>query len=586
DSESPNNFRLKLSDLDISRYYKFLAQEVPLDGRFNLDLQFTGTLANPIFDGTFELVNGQYSQVPFARFAGNFAVQEKALVWQCVLSQVENDSLLQSSGHLPLKLSLVPYEYKLFPDEQLECKVNARGLDLSFLQAFTKSVQNIKGTLVADVVLRNTLNDLRGVGPIRLFDGEFDISELGTKYRNVNLALILKDKDLLIRDFRMRSGGGELKLVEGGLSLTKKSLKDFKARFKVANFQLMNNKKMQAKVKGEIELTGSVQAPYFTGDLTVNESRVYYPAWIEEETTVELTSRPFFIIAPDASELDTTGALRFQKSFSGTETDFTETQFFKNLRGELSVYFPRNTWIRSEDTNIEVEGDLAVVKEGPGLALFGSFSAIRGYYELLGNRFQIKRGELVFNGELEPNPEVDIEADYEFKDVSGDDPQKHKFVVLITGKLYAPEFKFTLDGKVAAQEDILSVLVFGQSYADLSFGQKNSVSNDSGLEKKATGFLTGQVLKRLSGRLGKELHLDVIQIESGKNLEDARLRVGKYVTPDVFVSISQDFGAEGNQKVELEYEIPKKILFFNLLLQASKERQGNTGLDVIWKIEW
>ncbi|MFQ5486673.1 MAG: translocation/assembly module TamB domain-containing protein, partial [Desulfobacterales bacterium] len=96
----------------------------------------------------------------------------------------------------------------------------------------------------------------------------------------------------------------------------------------------------------------------------------------------------------------------------------------------------------------------------------------------------------------------------------------------------------------------------------------------------------GQVLKKISGKLSKELRLDVIQIESGKNLEEARLRVGKYLTPDVFVSLSQDFGAEGNQKVELEYEIPRKILFFNLLLQASKERQGATGLDLIWKIEW
>ena len=58
------------------------------------------------------------------------------------------------------------------------------------------------------------------------------------------------------------------------------------------------------------------------------------------------------------------------------------------------------------------------------------------------------------------------------------------------------------------------------------------------------------------------------------------------MTPDVFVSVSQDFGTDGNRKIELEYEIPVQLKFINLLLQASQERRGATGLDVIWKFEW
>ncbi len=594
DYERENQLQLELTDLDISRYRIFFEQDGELDGRFSLELLFNGTMERPGFTGYIELVQGQYYQVAFDKIAGNFNFKDDAIYWQSILSKVKNDSLVESSGYLPFRLTLIPLEYELLADEQLEFKINARGLDLSFLQAFTKSVQNIKGILIADLLINNTLNDLNGVGPIRVFNGEFDITEFGTKYRNVNIAVIMNNKDLIIRDFRMRSGGGELKLIEGGLSLSEKNLTDFKARFKLNDFQFMNRRKMQAKVNGEIELTGSIQAPNFSGELTVNESRIYYPAWLEEETFVELTSRPFFIISPDSVEFDTTGAVRFHKSSAIVESDFTETQFYKNLRGELSVSFPRNTWIRGEDTNIEVTGELVAVKEGPELALFGPFSVMRGYYEVLGNRFQISSGDLVFKGEPEPNPEANIEAVYDFTDVNVDDPQKHKFKVFITGTLYSPEFKFMLDDKIADQGDVLSILVFGQSFADLTYGQKTDLSpgqeqgdsNDSGIESKATGFLAGQVLKRLSGQLGKTLRLDVIQIESEKNFEAARLRVGKYITPDVFVSISQDFGAEGNQKVELEYEIPRKILFFNLLLQASRERLGATGLDVIWKIEW
>jgi hypothetical protein len=69
-------------------------------------------------------------------------------------------------------------------------------------------------------------------------------------------------------------------------------------------------------------------------------------------------------------------------------------------------------------------------------------------------------------------------------------------------------------------------------------------------------------------------------------LQDSRVKVGKYITPDVFIIVSQDFGAEGSQKIELEYEIPLKIMFLDLFLQALKERKGDTAMDVILKIEW
>ncbi len=557
-----------------------------MEGRLNFDLIFTETLTSPKIQTEFDVTDGQYLHVPFERFSGRVELDESTINWEGALSKSASDSLFESSGTLPVDFSLSPFAFQFLRNDSLEVKFNARGLDLAILQAFAKSVQNIQGKLVADIVLSNTFADLRGVGPIRVVDGHFDVPELGTKYRDVNLAFILQGKELIIRDFRLKSGGGRLSLVEGGLSLSEQALKDFNAKFKASGFQLINNKKMRATVRGNIDISGSVQAPYFSGELNVTESRIYYPAWLEEDVTVELSKKPFFVIDTDSVRNDTLGAIRFQKRAKEPEASFTESRFYRNLRGELALIFPRNTWIRSSDTNIEVQGELVFVKEENAILLFGSLSTIRGYYELLGNRFQIESGDLVFHGEPEPDPEVDIEAVYEFRDMSGADPQKREFRVFVTGTFSTPQFRFTLDGQVAKQEDVLSILIFGQSSESLTFSQRSSVSDDAGLGERAQGLVTGQLLKQVTGKLGEELRLDVVQIESGQDLEETRLRIGKYITPDVFISISQDFGDEGNRKVELEYEIPKKLLFFNLLLQASQERKGDSGLDVIWKIEW
>ncbi|MCG8603490.1 translocation/assembly module TamB domain-containing protein [bacterium] len=587
DPERGSDLRFALENLRISNYDSLLHLNGDLDGQLNLAVTFKGTPGSPGISGNLKVAEGRILDEPFDKFSGYFDLEGGTAHWDMVLSRSKHDSLLESSGSVPVTVSLDSTKQRIRDDQPLEVKFNARGFDLSLLQPFTSGISNVQGTFIADIVLSNTLRDLKGVGPVRIVDGEFDIRELGTRYRDINAAMLLKDTDLVIKDLRIRSDNGRLELIEGGLSLSKQSVQEFKTRLRAKNFPLMKNKKMQAKVNGDLELTGSVQSPYFSGNLTVSESRIYYPAWFEDETRVELSSKPFFVIGPDSVGVDSSGAIRFQTSGPRTERAFTESEFYKKLRGELALSFPKNSWIRSSDTNIEISGDLVTVKEvGSDIALFGSLSTLRGHYELLGNRFKISRGNMVFYGQPEPDPGIDIEAEYEFRDPSRQDTDKHIFKVFITGSLSSPEFRFNLDGNQAEQQDVISILVFGQSYDNLPINQKSSVSDNSGLDEKATGLLTGQLLKRLSGEIGEELRLDMIQIESGKSFEDARLRIGKYVTPDVFVSVSQDFGAEGNRKVELEYEIPIKIRFLNFLLQASQEKKGATGMDIIWKIEW
>jgi len=574
DTEKHNNLRFNLSNFDVSRYDSLFAQEIDFEGLLNFGFELKGALSDPELHGEIQLSKGSYYEVPFDSFTGEFDYNQRTFNWSCQLSKTQGDSLMESSGQLPMLLSLDPFEQKILEDEQLVGKLSSRGLDLSLFQAFTPGVKNIKGKLIADVVISNTLNDLKGAGPIRLINGEFTVPEMGTKYKKVNVVLLLQEKKAILRDFRMRSGDGFLKIIEGALSVSEYNLEDFVAKFKLENFQLMNNKKMKARVSGEIALSGGIQSPQISGDLTMDQARINYEEWFEEDTAVLLTAKPFFVISEDSTEFDSTGALQFQKTFQ-TETSITELPLYKNLRGEITIRFPRNAWIRSNSVNIEINGDLTATKEGQDIVLFGSLSTLRGFYQLLGRRFEIEEGEIMFKGKPEPDPDVSIEAVHEFRDDS-EDPEIHEFKVLVSGTLSLPTFRFELDGQEAEQKDRISVLLFGQKFEDLTADQSAGVS----------GILTTQALSKLTGTIGQKLDLDVIQFERGKDWKDTKVRVGKYLTPEVFVSVSQDFSTEGNRRVELEYEIPLKIRLLNLFLQASTEGKENSALDVIWKFEW
>ena len=586
DPEKQSNLRFNLANFDVSRYDSLFVQEIDFEGLMNFGFELKGTLNDPELHAEIQLGKGSYYKVPFDSFTGEFDYSQQIFNWSCQLSKTPGDSLMESSGHLPMFLSLNPFEQKIIEDEQLVGKLSSRGLDLSLFQAFTPGVKNIKGKLIADVVISNTLNDLKGAGPIRLINGEFTVPEMGTKYKNVNVVLLLQGNKAILRDFRLRSGDGYLKIIEGALSVSEYNLENFVARFKLKDFQLMKNKKMDARVSGEIALSGSIQFPQISGNLTMDQARINYEEWFEEDTAVLLTAKPFFVISEESTEFDSSGALQFQKTFQRTETSITELPFYKNLRGEITIRFPRNAWIRSSSVNIEINGDLAATKEGQDIVLFGSLSTLRGFYQLLGRRFEIEEGEIVFKGKPEPDPDVSIEAVHEFRDDSGQDSEIHEFKVLVSGTLNLPTFRFELDGQEAKQEDVISVLLFGQKYEHLTAGQSAGVSGNSGLDNRATGILTTQALSKLTGTIGQKLDLDVIQFERGKDWKDTKVRVGKYLTPEVFVSVSQDFSTEGNRRVELEYEIPLKIRLINLFLQASTDGRENSALDVIWKFEW
>jgi len=587
--EGQNDINISASNVDISRLSRYAVQDIDLEGRLNLGAHVGGILSQPKVHLEVSLGSGKYAHVPFAGLNGTLDLANNLLTWNGSFGQAASDSLLETNGSLPVKLSFSPFNFHLPTDEQLNMNVSTRGLDLSFLQAFLKGVNDIHGKLVADVSLSNTLEDLRGVGPIKLVDGGCRIPELGTTYTQANITLQLKDKDVVFEQFDMRSGGGYVQLLQGKLSLTKQGLQDFNVKFKVKHFEVLNNNQMSGRALGTVAISGSVQSPTFSGDLLIDQARIYYEEF-KEETAVVLTDRPFFVIPPDSEVVDSLGALRFLKQRQVKEAVFTETDFYKNLRGELALVMPRNVWIRSSDASIEVECDLEAVKESPEIEVFGECNTLRGFYKLFGNRFQIQTGELVFDGGPEINPELHVEATtiVSERGSPGTDtkPEKHEFKVLITGTLDFPQFRFTLDDTPAEQTDVVSILLFGQSFSDLEPGQKNQIKQDNGLNARAKGLVTGQLLKQLSNKLGSEFGLDVIQIESGGGLRNSKVKVGKYVTPEVFVSVSQDFSAEGNQIVELEYEIPKKLWLFNLLLQASSDRQGDNGLDVIWKVEW
>ena len=79
--------------------------------------------------------------------------------------------------------------------------------------------------------------------------------------------------------------------------------------------------------------------------------------------------------------------------------------------------------------------------------------------------------------------------------------------------------------------------------------------------------------------MGRALGVDVLQFQTGgQGVQGASVSVGKYVAPNVFVTLAHRFAKQGVQEVRVEYSFRP-----HWSVESSSDTVGETGVDVFWK---
>ena len=189
---------------------------------------------------------------------------------------------------------------------------------------------------------------------------------------------------------------------------------------------------------------------------------------------------------------------------------------------------------------------------------------------------------LVFQGGAEYNPTLDIETEYVLRTAAR---EKKTLRLYVTGTAEVPVLRFTLDEEELTEGDAVSYILFGRSLDELSHGQRTSVTGNSTTGEKARGLAAGLLAGQLTKALGNRLNLDVIEIKAEGDLQSAAIVIGKYLTPDLFMSYQRSFGSATDNDLEpeivtLEYQLTR--LFYLQLTEGDAE---DAGFDIIMKLQ-
>ena len=242
-------------------------------------------------------------------------------------------------------------------------------------------------------------------------------------------------------------------------------------------------------------------------------------------------------------------------------------------RLDLEIEVTDDAILSSNNMRVEISGDLSLFKpaQSPMPTLSGTLQVRRGYYEEFGKRFTIEGGEVFFYGTPELNPGLHIVASNTVEGVQG----IGDVLVQITvgGTLQNPTIDLS-STPAYDKSEIIALALFGTPTP--SAGQQGQFTET--VRDLVTGTAASSILRNT---LTSELNIDVFEI-SQRQLEEGDsatlFRVGKFISPDVFVSFEQQVGGqEDHQAVGLRYQMTD--LFSVEATVGSRE----SGVDLFWE---
>ncbi|MFT3664479.1 translocation/assembly module TamB domain-containing protein [Piscinibacter sp.] len=229
---------------------------------------------------------------------------------------------------------------------------------------------------------------------------------------------------------------------------------------------------------------------------------------------------------------------------------------------DLRVDLGRKLRLRGRGLETGLEGELRLTSPSGKLAVDGTVRAVEGTYAAYGQKLEIDRGNLVFNGPAE-NPRLDIEATRPNLDV--------RVGVQVSGSATNPRVRLFSEPEMS-DIDKLSWLVLGRA--------------SDGLGRADTALLQRAALALLAGEnpgptdeLLKTIGLDEISVrQSDGELRETVVSLGKQLSRRWYVGYERSLNATAGTW-QLIYRIAQR---FTLRAQSGED----SSLDVIWTWRW
>ena len=363
------DFELDAEALDIRWIAHLLQLDEVLEGVVDLDLRVTGTDAEPVMAVTLSTDGFRFREYVLDRLEADVDYTDRRVSGDVALW---SDSLqvLTVTGALPLDLSFNEVEERL-PEEAIDLVVVSDRLPLSLLMAPFPSYQEVVGAISGRVAVGGTSRSLAPQGQLTVDGGGAFLSGLGVRQQDIQGTLDWFPDGRLEVDVGAQALGTAR--VEGTVTLTTVLDPGFDMAIRFDEFQALDRRDATGRVSGDLRLEGSLSRPVVSGDLFMDGGTLFYEEFQRAADVADLFFERSVLVA-DLTAVDPT-------AFGARPLIAAQSPFLQNIRMEnTTLTARRDNWIRSEQMDVELEGDLDLLydRQTQDLALVGALQAVRG----------------------------------------------------------------------------------------------------------------------------------------------------------------------------------------------------------------
>jgi translocation and assembly module TamB len=353
-----------------------------------------------------------------------------------------------------------------------------------------------------------------------------------------------------------RASKGELN-GSGFIALQKFSPQGIDLSIHAKQWPAIDTQQYDIEVNGAARIDGTLAAPRLTGEFEVIRGELRPDLSFLDRSNTPVKRDPTIKVVSDRPA--------GKSAVKQESKDQEESELWRNASVNMQIRIPNNLWIRHRNGNIELSGNLRVVKaSGRDPTVAGLIETVRGWVGFQGRRFNLTRGRIEFHGSEKINPSLDIVAEYRVNN--------YLISALVKGTAEKPALTLASDPQLD-QADILSVLLFNKPISSLGQGEQASLQENA--IAITSGFAAAQVGQAVSKALGlQELGVDLSDLD----FSGGQVRFGQYVGRNTYVSISQEVSGKYGREVAAEYQITPEWRF-----SVSSSTAGPDGVDLIWQ---
>ncbi|HEX3927642.1 MAG TPA: translocation/assembly module TamB domain-containing protein [Gemmatimonadales bacterium] len=503
--DTPGTLDIHIADLDLFDLGTLLMRDTSaLAGTATADLHLSGTAEAPVFNGSAEVTGLVTGGVHVPLLDASFTYGAMRLTSDVTLTEATK-KLLDLNVSLPYDLALAGRQMRKVPGPITITGI-ADSVDLGVIAAVIPGIRNPVGSLRMDLHGSGTWDAPHLDGSVVIRDGGMRLPSLNVALDDIQGAARFGGDSMVIDSLHIGGGDGTL-LIQGAVRFPQLTRPTLDIKMQARRFLAIDVPNyLTLRPSGDLTLTGSLYQPVLRSNrLTVSQSVLYFADLITKNV-IDLED-------PENIGLVDTLALRRQ----GLGNEFA-SRFLDSLQiDNVPINVGSEVWLRSDEANVQLEGQIIVAKAHKQYLLSGTLNAPRGDYTLrIGalppTDFTVQSGTVRYSGLPDLNADLDIKAEHDVRTADGDNIP---VVAQISGTMRVPKVTLSSPGRNLSERDLLSYMIFGRSEFQVAGSGESPLEFDQAVQSfltVASGALSTEFKRSL---MGSSTTLNTLEIRPG-----------------------------------------------------------------------